>query len=157
MESSVHFRRHRKYLGMLEKLAQSTEPVAGARIAAMLVIKNSIIAIGTNINKTHPFAARFCKNPEAISLHAETNVINQAVRLLGEEDLQNSKSVLYICRMKFENPHSPKMIWGNCCPCSGCMDAITQHGIREVVFTTDEDKFGSKEFIHSKVARVSMG
>jgi deoxycytidylate deaminase len=51
-----------------------------ARLAAALVYRNEIIAMGTNKNKTHPFQKKYASNADAIFLHAEIDAICNALR-----------------------------------------------------------------------------
>ena len=128
-------------LKILDKIAESTEPVSSARIAAAIVYRNDIIAIGTNKKKTHPFQRRFAKHHSAIYLHAEIDAIKNAMRHLSLDEL--SKSSLYISRMKYINsecnPIPERLIHGLARPCEGCMRAIATFGIRRVCFTTDSE------------------
>lgn len=86
--------------------------------------------------KSHPMAARFSKNDQAIFLHAEVAAIKNALREVEVEDLE--KMELYICRVKKPKPFSKKWVWGLAKPCIGCQRAIAEFGLKRVVYTTDE-------------------
>ena len=102
------------------------EPVAGARVAA-IVECNGLFIHGRNSRKTHPFQAKWSKNPQAICLHAEVDAIKEALRYLEVDDLK--KATLYVARAKADG--SP----GLAKPCEGCARCIAAFGIREVYWT----------------------
>jgi deoxycytidylate deaminase len=106
-----------------------------AKVAACIVQKNSALKIGVNRKKSHPFQAKYARNKDSIYLHAETQAIVNALRFLSLDELL--KTDLYICRMKNINGN---MVYGLAKPCDGCMRAITEFGIKNVYFTTDEGK-----------------
>lgn len=128
--------RHEKYFNLLEKVAQALDPVAGARVAAFLVYKRDVIAVGFNKPKTHPFQMRHSKNDLAIYLHAETDCINNALRNYSNEVL--SKSVMYILRARYSDNDHKLFIRGLARPCRGCNNCIEKYAIKQVYYTTDE-------------------
>ena len=69
------------------KLAQSVEPVRGARIAAAVVRKGKVVSFGYNHKKSHPFQAKFCKNNHAVFFHAEVHAIKNALNSVNVDDL----------------------------------------------------------------------
>ena len=128
--------KNEKRWALLEKVAIAADPVRRSRLAAMLVYKNDIIAVGYNKKKTHPLAQRFQKHEEAIYLHAEIDCIKNALRIVDPELLQ--KCTMYVLRMKRPD-HNPKgFVRGMAKPCCGCHHAIEQFGIKRVYYTTDE-------------------
>lgn len=127
-----------KFIDLVKRHAVCSDKVSGARVSAVIVIKNRPIAFGTNQRKTHPFQAEYGKNEEAIYLHAETDAIKNALRFVDVEDLRHA--TLYVCRVKNEtsDPKS-KFILGMARPCKkGCMQAIVDFKIKKVVYTNDE-------------------
>jgi hypothetical protein len=106
-----------------------------ARLAACLVYKNNIISYGINQMKSHPFQARFSRNSESIYLHAETDCIKNALRIIDINEI--SKSTLYICRIKYCDTSKKQLIWGLSKPCNGCAKAIATFNIKNVVYTCD--------------------
>jgi tRNA(Arg) A34 adenosine deaminase TadA len=130
-------------LNIIDRVAESVEPVSQARLAAAIVYKNDVVAIGTNKNKTHPLQSKFAKHEQAIYLHAEIDAIKNALRHLTHKEL--AKSTLYISRMRFDasetKPVSTNLKRGLAMPCSGCMRAIKSFGIKNVCFTTDDQEF----------------
>jgi deoxycytidylate deaminase len=101
--------RHDKYMNMLSKIAIAVEPVAHARIAACVVYKNEIISFGINQKKSHPFQAIYGTNKESIFLHAETDAIKNALKIISVSEL--TKASLYICRVKYEACNKNKFIF----------------------------------------------
>lgn len=129
--------RDMRYINDALNRASSSERVAAARVSAIMVIKNRVIAVGTNSRKSHPFQATYGKNIEAIYLHAETDCIKNALKQVSVDDLR--KATMYVARAKKENSrlNSPD-IWGMAKSCSGCTRAIVEYGIKRVVYTTNE-------------------
>lgn len=132
--------KHSKILDLLSKVAVTVEPVASARIAAAIVYKNDIISFGVNQRKSHPFQAQFCRNHQSIFLHAETDAIKNALKFIDQETL--SRSTLYICRMKYVGTDRRKFVYGLSKPCDGCMRAIANFDIKNVVYSLDDGGYG---------------
>lgn len=128
--------KHEKYWKLLEKIAIASEPVARTRLAACLVYKNELLAVGYNKNKTHPIAKRFRKTEGAEYLHAEVDCIKNALRVYDPEIL--TKATLYVLRVKRPDDDHKAFVRGMAKPCCGCAHAIEQFGIKKVYFTTDE-------------------
>lgn len=128
------------FLSFLRTMAEDVKPVAAARVAAAIVVRNEIIAIGTNSRKTHPFQARFGKNSKSIFWHAETAAIRNALRCIDEDKLTHA--TLYVARAK-KMVKRGTFVSGMACPCAGCRRAIRHYGIRKVVYTTDNESFAS--------------
>jgi deoxycytidylate deaminase len=116
------------------KLAQSVEPVRGARIAAAVVRRGKVISYGYNHKKTHPFQTRFCKNPHAIFFHAEVHAIKNALKSVDVEDLY--KCELYIVRAKRDKANR-KWITGMSKPCSGCQKCIDLFDLKSVYYSIE--------------------
>ena len=144
-----------KTMRMLFDIAQDVNKSGGSRIAAALVVKNDIIAVGWNQSKSSPFQARHSKNPEAIFTHAENHTIFKAIKNLSfnpqsnrETDLDNirrafRRATLYIARAKFQSSNSDILQWGLSRPCKGCFEAIRKYEIRRVVYSLNA-KFGEE-------------
>lgn len=139
-------KRDAHFLEVAKTHAISSEKVSGARVGAIIVIKNRIISFGTNQYKTHPFQAEYSRNEDAVFLHAEVDCIKNALKRVNVNDLQ--KATMYIVRVKNEtcDPSSP-FILGLAKPCqgghknSGCMGAITNFGLKKVVYSKDDQTF----------------
>lgn len=121
--------RDRRYLDETIELARAGDRVGGARIGAMLVIGNRVVAMGQNVYKTHPLQKRFGKNPEAIYQHAEMNCIINFLRKNDREEL--SRATLYVARVMGQDAEHV----GLAKPCAGCNSAIHSYGIKKVVHT----------------------
>ena len=133
--------RHSKYLNLLAKVAATVPPVAQARFAAAIVYQNNIVSFGINSRKSCPFQKRFGKNEDSIYLHSETSAIKNALRLITLDDL--TKSTLYICRVKYVDESKKRFIFGLSKPCFGCSKAITEFGIKRVIYTTEGFDYAS--------------
>lgn len=126
--------KHTKILNLLSKIASEVPPVAAARLASAIVIRNDIISIGVNRNKSHPFQKRFGKNDQSIYLHAEINAIRNALREVPLNELK--KATLYVARVKKTNLGIFQ--WGIAKPCEGCMMCADHFEIRNIVYSTDD-------------------
>jgi tRNA(Arg) A34 adenosine deaminase TadA len=122
-------------LHTLAKIAEANDD-SNIRFAAAVVYRNKIISVGYNRRKSHPFQAKFSKNPEAIFLHAEVHAIKNALRELTVEELKDTE--LYITRVKKPKSYSKHFVWGLSKPCCGCQRAIAEFGIKRTIYTCDE-------------------
>jgi deoxycytidylate deaminase len=120
-----------KHIETLRVISEDLIPVSRAKIAAMIVYKGKVISIGVCQWKSHPFAAKYSKHPEAIWLHAEADAIFKAKRKLGEAEFK--KSTLIIVRTKQDADGSTT--YGISKPCAGCEKCIAEHGIKTVIYT----------------------
>ena len=93
--------KHQKIMDQLATLARDVTPVSGARIAAALVYKRSILAFGVCETKSHPLQNKYNRHPSAIYLHAEIACIKNAIRAGVTEDIFR-RSTLYVCRQKID-------------------------------------------------------
>ena len=141
--------KHIKVIDTLLKLAQDSSDwnECKASHTACIVSKNTIISFGFNQRKTHPFQARYGKNDEAIYWHAESHAIHNALKRIDKEELE--KSTLYVVRVKSDETDHSKFIPAISKPCEGCMRAIRDYGIREVIYTEDSDE----ELIYSTITK----
>ena len=130
--------RDSRIINNLFRLAQDIEPVKSSRLAACLILKNSVLGYGFSQMKSHPFQAEFAKNPEAIFLHAETDAIKNALKRASQDDV--SKATLYIARAKIDH-RTRKWIYGMAKPCIGCARAIATFDISNVVYTLDGEDY----------------
>lgn len=122
-----------KTIDLLRIVAEDIEPVSNARLAAAILYRNRIISIGFNQMKSHPFAAEYCKNPDAIFLHAETDAIFKAKKKLTEKEM--SKSTLVVVRVKSDARGNK--IFGIAKPCFGCESCISDYNIKTLIYTLD--------------------
>lgn len=126
--------RHTNYINDLFAIARDVTPVASARIAAFIVLNNSVISVGVNSVKTSPFQKRWGKNETAICIHAEISAIKNALKKIDTQSLKNT--TMYIARAK-KNGQKGKDVFGLAKPCLGCQRAIAAFGIKKVYHTTD--------------------
>lgn len=126
------FKTHQEMLELLALLARDIKPVANARLFAAICIRNKIISVGCNKDKTHPLQLKFGKNPFSIFLHAELDAIKNSLKRINVLDLK--KSTLFICRIKMDNS------WGLAKPCKGCQEAMSFFRIPHVTYSTGIDR-----------------
>ena len=105
-------------------------------MAAALTIKNQVISLGRNCNRTHPMAARYGRHHDGVFLHAEMAAIVNALNHVSKPDLL--RSTLYIHRVKRPNAYSSEWVDGLAKPCTGCMAAIEAFGLKKVVYSTNK-------------------
>lgn len=123
------------------RVAEANDSYHRAKLAAALVKNNRIIAIGTNRMRTDPMQAKYGRNKDSIFLHAEIHAIKNALRTNSVEDIRDT--VLYVCRVKRPDERSRSFVSGMAKPCEGCMRAVAEFGIKNVIYTTDEiGKYG---------------
>lgn len=126
-------------LHTLAKIAEANDD-SNIRFAAAVVYRDKIISVGFNHKKSHPFQAKFAKNPHAVFLHAEVHAIKNALREMPVTDL--TKCDLYITRVKKPRSFADKFIWGLSKPCPGCERAIVEFGIKRTIYTCDDGDYG---------------
>jgi tRNA(Arg) A34 adenosine deaminase TadA len=132
-------RREHRIMNFLRRQAIDVEPVKSARLSAAVVIKNSVISLGNNSYRTHPFQAKYGKNPEAICLHAEVKAIRNALNHVEADDLRKATMMVYRVK-KASGSFKAEWVDGLAKPCSGCMGAIVEFGFKKVVFSTNENE-----------------
>ena len=125
----------KKYMDFVRRLATSNS--MKMKLAACLVIRNEIISVGFNSDKSHPLQKRFAKNNDAIFKHAEVDCIIKALKVVDEEDLKDA--TLYVHRVKKKNKGDANWVTGLAEPCPGCQKAIEHFGIKRTVYSTDEE------------------
>ena len=104
-------------------------------IGCVAVYKNHIIAVGYNINKTHPLQKKYnrYRNLEydncepSPNLHAEMMCMLQIM----EMDIDFRKVELYVYR------EDRKGNLANCRPCPACMGMIDRLHIKKIHYTVD--------------------
>ena len=116
----------------LLKVATDVTPVGAAKVAAAVLYKGRVVAIGVCRYKSHPYQKQFGRNPHSIYLHAEVDALIKAKRKLTPSEL--ARSTLLVARVKRNHSGGP-FVSGNAKPCEGCTKAILSSGIRKVVHT----------------------
>lgn len=127
--------RSERIMNELRLIAQDVPAVGQARLAAGIVYRNRLIAVGTNQRKSHPLQAKFGRNKESIFLHAEVAACVNAINRMGNTEFLK-QSTLIVVRQKIINK---KWVDGNSCPCSGCERLIASFNIKNVIFTLDAE------------------
>jgi len=139
MENSTEIR-DRQFIELAIDLAKTHFPGTRinkkSRLCAVIASRGKLICYGFNRDKTHPLAARYQKNEDAIYMHAELNSILYALKEISPKKLK--KATLYVGRVKgLENS------WGLAKPCLGCQKALKAYGIKRIVYSTNT--FGKYE------------
>lgn len=94
------------------------------RLAAVLTDGYSTV-VGYNSYKTHPLQARFGTDEHKIHIHAEIAAIREgAARRICFKDF-----TLYVARVLADGTV------GNSRPCTGCLAAIKEFGVKRVIYT----------------------
>lgn len=122
-----------KTIQLLDKIALLSDHPR-FQMAAALINRNSILGIGCNRMKSHPFQAKYSKNGESIYLHAEIHALKNAIRDYSLDALRGSTMI--VLRRKIRKQH------GLAKPCDGCMRALVEFGISSAIYST-EDGFES--------------
>lgn len=126
-----------KWLRYLSTIAEDVVPVGAARIAAAIVYKNELISVGVCSYKSHPLQKHYGRNPHSIYLHAEVDALIKARSRMGERGISLKKCTLYVARVKRASSNSTGFIAGLAKPCEGCMKAIHEAGLINIVYTED--------------------
>lgn len=132
----------KKHIEFLRIYAEDeVEPVSKlrAKISSAIIYKGHVVAIGCNKNKTHPMAAKYGKNEECNTLHAEVDVILKAQKRLTPQELK--KATLLVVRVKCNSYTRIKenYVLGKAKPCAGCERCIAANEIGTVIYTEDCD------------------
>lgn len=126
-------KKQEKILNELMKIAEDVAPVSRAKICAAVVLKNEIVAYGTNQKKSHPLQRKYAKNIHACYLHAEIDAIVKASKRISPE--QFKQATIYVARVKKTN--EGRYVRGLAKPCPGCQSAIFAFGFKDVIFTEE--------------------
>ena len=142
-------RKHYRNIEALLKLAMDAhgDHECKANHVSCIIHRNEVVSFGFNARKTHPFQAKYGKNTEAIFWHSEVHAIHNALKRISEEEL--SRATLYVVRVKADNAKHSRLIPAMSKPCDGCMRAIRDYKLKEVIYTEDSDE----ELIYSTIMR----
>lgn len=140
--------RHERYLRELVTIAEDLDYESNARVVAAVVIKNKIIGIGRNSAKTDPMAARYGKNKDAISLHAEIAAIKNTIRRFKGDIKPLERATVYVARVRYNKEKD--VVLGLAKPCKGCHLALTEiFNVKDVYYTLNCAK--SNQFYYAKL------
>jgi len=128
---------HERTIKQLHEIASSVPRVSRGRLAAAVVYRREIVAIGFNQYKTHPLQKLYAKNSDSICLHAEVHAISRASKVLKQSEF--GLSSIYIARSKL-GPGKAE-VFGLARPCPGCFSCILAFGIRKVCYTNNNGEF----------------
>lgn len=124
--------KQQKIITLLQRIAQTVTPVSNARIAAAIVSRSEVLAIGINKNKSHPLQAKFSKHEDAILIHAELDAIVNFLREHKSEELIGKD--IYVVRVIRSGERALAR------PCEGCMRAILSFGIKRIFYSADSNE-----------------
>jgi deoxycytidylate deaminase len=124
-----------RWLTYLSTIAEDIAPVGAARIAAAIVYKNELISVGVCSYKSHPLQKHYGRNPHSIYLHAEVDALIKAQSRIKARGISLKKCTLYVARVKRASSDSTGFIAGLAKPCEGCMKAIHEAGLINIVYT----------------------
>lgn len=123
-------RKNKRFFKAAEAIADTSE-FPKIHIGAVVVVKNEIISVGTNLRKTHPMQKRYNINRfnevEEVTnhyIHAEINA------LLKVKHLKLKDASIYVYRKNSNNK------FAMCRPCNACMAYIKELGIRSIYYTS---------------------
>lgn len=122
--------RDEKIFRKLFLIAIAIPPVARCRLAAALVLRNNILAIGVPSYSSTKLARQYRSHKLRLWEHAEVAALRNYIGLYGFKNL--SKCTLYICRVK---RNGPRWVTGCAKPCRGCRAALAAFGIRKIKST----------------------
>lgn len=125
----------KRILEELRLMAEDTEPVRNARLAAAVAIRGKVIAFGRNSLRSHPFHQRYGKNEFSPYWHAETHAIFNSLKRVTLDELH--KATLYVVRVKRPSERSRDWALAMAQPCRGCRRCIFDFGIPRVVYSTE--------------------
>lgn len=87
-----------------------------------------IVSVGFNQVRTHPVCARYGYRH---SMHSE---VHAAVRLPAMQNLK--KMTVVNMRLRNDEWGVPRLRLA--CPCSRCMNFLSDHGVKKVIYSTDD-------------------
>ena len=102
-------------------------------IGCVAVYKGKVLSVGFNTNKTCPLQKRFNKyrnDYEGFIFH-KTHAEISCLSSIWNLDIDWGKVKLYIYRIRHDIP------FGISRPCSACLAAIREKGIKNIYYTTD--------------------
>ena len=134
-----------KYFNKAHQIATISD-YKKTHVGCVAVYQGQVIGLGCNCNKTHPVQKkynRYRKPSDSMlpKLHAEINCLNQ-IKHMG---INFSKVKLYIYRIRKDQP------FGMARPCSSCMAAIRDLGVRNIFYTTNDG------YAHEKLEKYEVG
>lgn len=134
--------RMHRWLSYLSTIAEDIVPVGAARIAAAIVYKNELISVGICSHQSHPTQKKYQRtrpwynpNNEPTYRHAEIDALIRAQKRVKARGISLKKCTLYVARVKRASSDSTGFIAGLAKPCEGCMKAIHEAGLINIIYT----------------------
>lgn len=124
-----------------------------AHLVAVIVKGGSIISWSSNVPKMNAYTSIMTDNPDCFSIHAEVGAIFRARQ---KTDLRGCK--MFVARITKDNKitQSRGQI-ALAMPCKTCMRAITNYGIKRVIYTIGPNQFGTLNIIDCGYPRRNTG
>ncbi len=125
--------RFARFVQLTKKMAELSN-YEQYRLGASIVLNGQVIGRGFNAPKSDPIQKKYNKNRINIPdnsphyLHAELAAMKKA--LANHSDLSGAE--MYIYHMGSKNQQKMAR------PCSACMKAIKEHGIKKIIYSTDD-------------------
>ena len=121
--------REKRMLGLAAKQASNSDfPVF--KHGAVLAKGSKVLSLGVNKNQFSSFAAKFKKEPEHATVHAELGCI------LRVDRGSTSGATIYVVRINSQGE------WRLSKPCCMCQTAMRHVGIRRVIYSVNEKFIG---------------
>jgi deoxycytidylate deaminase len=127
-----HNMRHDRMMNAAFQIATELQKVSDQKVAAVIAMKNNIIAVGVNQLKTHPMVASCKVNDYADFLHAESSAIINAIRQISSKKL--AKCDMFVCRAKLVDGFDR---WGLSKPCVDCQEFLKHYPVKRIFYSTD--------------------
>lgn len=126
--------RDHKFFSAARSLA-ATSKHPKARVGAVLVDRGEIISVGVNGNKSHPLQQKYNQlrfRDDDVSnmghlMHAEIEAL-----VKGRSDISTHHAAIYVYRVMRNGDK------GMSRPCSGCVQALLDFGVKRMYYTTTE-------------------
>lgn len=131
-------KKHEARLQQLMEIATTVDKVGAGKLAASIWLGGYCISVGVNSLKSHPIQKKFSPNPHRIFLHAETDSLIKATKMIHPDDF--GRLYMYVARVK-KGPND-RFVSALAKPCDGCMGLIQHYCLKGVFWTTDSGDIG---------------
>ncbi len=129
----VNGSRFARFVQLTKKMAELSN-YEQYRLGATIILNGQVIGRGFNAPKSDPMQKKYNRNRINIPdnsphfIHAELAALKKA--LIFKPDLTGAE--IYIYHMGSKNQQKMAR------PCAGCMAAIKKHGIKKIIYSTDD-------------------
>lgn len=116
-------KRDQAYLSVASYMASQSK--CRMKHGAVVVRGGRVLGIGVNKERNHPMIVSTNHIKDHCSVHAEIDAIRKARDVSG--------ATIYVARVNKRGQNRDSK------PCKNCYDAMTELGIRKIIYTTSED------------------